>query len=78
MKHSLGYFDYETGQTTVAYRDNNKFTLDENECKPVPPAKVCVCMYFMYVPTLCMYALYVCIFIYACTDVCMFMDFLNL
>lgn len=39
MKHSLGYFDYETGKTTVSYRDNNKFTLDEEECKPVPPAK---------------------------------------
>ena len=48
MKHSLGYFDYETGETTVTYRDNNKFTLDENECKPVPPAKVCIYL-FMYV-----------------------------
>ena len=48
MKHSLGYFDYETGQTTVAYRDNNKFTLDENECKPVPPAKVCMYVCSMY------------------------------
>eukprot|EP00597_Dinobryon_sp_UTEXLB2267_P000333 CAMPEP_0170072932 /NCGR_PEP_ID=MMETSP0019_2-20121128/10454_1 /TAXON_ID=98059 /ORGANISM="Dinobryon sp., Strain UTEXLB2267" /LENGTH=632 /DNA_ID=CAMNT_0010282165 /DNA_START=1017 /DNA_END=2915 /DNA_ORIENTATION=- len=39
MKHSLGHFDYDTGITTVSYRANNKFTLDENECKPVPPAQ---------------------------------------
>lgn len=39
MKHSLGYFDYDTGKTTVTYRDNNKFTLDENECQAVPAAK---------------------------------------
>jgi hypothetical protein len=39
MKHTLAYFDTEKGTTTIAYRDNNKFTLDENECKAVPPAK---------------------------------------
>jgi len=39
MKHSLGHFDYDTGLTTVSYRANNKFTLDEKECKPVPPAQ---------------------------------------
>ena len=27
------------GTTTISYRDNKKTTLDENECKAVPPAK---------------------------------------
>lgn len=39
MKHTLAYFDYETGKTSITYRDINNFTLDENECKAVPPAK---------------------------------------
>lgn len=39
MKHTLAHFDTATGKTTISYRDNNKHTLDENECKAVPPAK---------------------------------------
>ena len=39
MTHSLGYFDYDTGKTTLAYRENTRVTLDEAECKAVPPAK---------------------------------------
>eukprot|EP00600_Ochromonadales_sp_CCMP1393_P001625 CAMPEP_0174980876 /NCGR_PEP_ID=MMETSP0004_2-20121128/15583_1 /TAXON_ID=420556 /ORGANISM="Ochromonas sp., Strain CCMP1393" /LENGTH=635 /DNA_ID=CAMNT_0016232569 /DNA_START=56 /DNA_END=1963 /DNA_ORIENTATION=+ len=39
MKHSLGYFDEETGKTTLAYRANTRNTLDEAECAAVPPAK---------------------------------------
>ena len=39
MKHTLGYFDTYAGKTTISYRDNKKNTLDENECKAVPPAK---------------------------------------
>ena len=39
MKHTLGYFDTYAGKTTISYRDNKKMTLDENECKAVPPAK---------------------------------------
>lgn len=39
MKHTLGYFDTETGKTTITYRANNNFTLDEKECPAVPPAK---------------------------------------
>lgn len=39
MTHSLGYFDTETGKTSLAYRTNNRHTLDEAECKAVPPAK---------------------------------------
>jgi len=39
MTHSLGYFDTETGKTTLAYRANTRETLDEAECKAVPPAK---------------------------------------
>jgi succinate dehydrogenase (ubiquinone) flavoprotein subunit len=39
MKHTVAYFDADTGKTTLTYRDNKKFTLDEEECKAVPPAK---------------------------------------
>ena len=39
MKHTLAHFDTDKGTTAISYRPNNKFTLDENECKPVPPAK---------------------------------------
>jgi succinate dehydrogenase (ubiquinone) flavoprotein subunit len=39
MKHTLAYFDTEKGTTTIDYRANNRFTLDEAECKAVPPAK---------------------------------------
>jgi succinate dehydrogenase (ubiquinone) flavoprotein subunit len=39
MKHTIAYFDTETGKTTVKYRANHRGTLDETECKAVPPAK---------------------------------------
>ena len=39
MKHTLGYFDTEKGTTTIRYRHVQKNTLDEAECKAVPPAK---------------------------------------
>jgi succinate dehydrogenase (ubiquinone) flavoprotein subunit len=39
MKHSLGYFDYATGKTSISYRPVKDFTLDESEMKPVPPMK---------------------------------------
>ena len=39
MKHTLAWFDTEKGITTIDYRDNVKHTLDEAECKAVPPAK---------------------------------------
>ena len=39
MKHTLGYFDTEKGTTTITYRANKRSTLDEKECKAVPPAK---------------------------------------
>ena len=35
MKHSLGYFDGKT--TKVTYRPIHYYTLDEDECKTVPP-----------------------------------------
>jgi succinate dehydrogenase (ubiquinone) flavoprotein subunit len=35
MKHSLGYFDGKS--TKVTYRPIHYYTLDENECKVVPP-----------------------------------------
>jgi succinate dehydrogenase (ubiquinone) flavoprotein subunit len=37
MKHTLAYFDEETGKTTIRYRAVHDQTLDENECKHVPP-----------------------------------------
>ncbi|CAM9238364.1 unnamed protein product [Ascophyllum nodosum] len=39
MKHSLTYFDYETGKTKVEYRPVHNFTLDEKECNTVAPFK---------------------------------------
>jgi succinate dehydrogenase (ubiquinone) flavoprotein subunit len=39
MKHTLAYFDENTGKTTIDYRENIRHTLDESECKAVPPAK---------------------------------------
>lgn len=39
LKHSLAYFDTETGKTTLDYRPVNDFTLDAKECPPVPLAK---------------------------------------
>lgn len=37
MKHTLAYFDEETGKVDIAYRPVHSFTLDEKECKTVPP-----------------------------------------
>jgi succinate dehydrogenase (ubiquinone) flavoprotein subunit len=39
MVHTIAYFNTETGKTDVQYRPINNFTLDEQECKTVPPAK---------------------------------------
>lgn len=39
MKHTLAYFDTDKGTTSISYRANTRVTLDENECKAVPPAK---------------------------------------
>lgn len=39
MKHTLAYFDNKSNRTSLAYRGVKQHTLDENECKPVPPAK---------------------------------------
>jgi len=37
MKHTLAFFDEKTGKTDITYRPVQSKTLDENECKPVPP-----------------------------------------
>jgi len=37
MKHTLAYYDEESCKTTIAYREVHEGTLDENECKKVPP-----------------------------------------
>ena len=37
MKHTLAYFDPESGKTSLNYRPVHSFTLDEEECKVVPP-----------------------------------------
>jgi len=37
MKHTLGYFDEESGKTDIRYRDIHYHTLDEEECQTVPP-----------------------------------------
>jgi succinate dehydrogenase (ubiquinone) flavoprotein subunit len=39
MKHTIAYFDTDKGKTTIKYRHNIRNTLDEKECKAVPPAK---------------------------------------
>ncbi|KAJ3370819.1 succinate dehydrogenase flavoprotein subunit [Allomyces arbusculus] len=39
QKHTLSWHDDKTRETTLKYRAVTKTTLDENECKPVPPAK---------------------------------------
>ena len=39
MKHTIAYFDTDKGTTSVKYRANKRQTLDEKECKAVPPAK---------------------------------------
>jgi succinate dehydrogenase (ubiquinone) flavoprotein subunit len=37
MKHTLAYFDYATGRTSIRYRPVHYYTLDEDECATVPP-----------------------------------------
>jgi succinate dehydrogenase (ubiquinone) flavoprotein subunit len=37
MKHTLAYFDEETGRVEIKYRPVHYYTLDEDECKTVPP-----------------------------------------
>ncbi|KAJ1450477.1 FAD binding domain-containing protein [Pelagophyceae sp. CCMP2097] len=37
MKHTMTYHDHETGKTSVDYRPIHYHTLDEAECKLVPP-----------------------------------------
>jgi succinate dehydrogenase (ubiquinone) flavoprotein subunit len=37
MKHTLAYFNEETGQVDIHYRPVHNYTLDESECKTVPP-----------------------------------------
>lgn len=37
MKHSLAYFDENTGKTEIKYRPIHYYTLDEDECATVPP-----------------------------------------
>ena len=37
MKHTLAYFDQETGKTDIKFRPVHNWTLDEEECKAVPP-----------------------------------------
>ena len=37
MKHTLAYFDHTTGTTNIKFRPVHAHTLDEEECKAVPP-----------------------------------------
>lgn len=37
MKHTLTWQDQDNGDITIKYRHVTDTTLDENECKPVPP-----------------------------------------
>mmetsp|Transcript_20247 Transcript_20247/g.29066 ORF Transcript_20247/g.29066 Transcript_20247/m.29066 type:complete len:639 (-) Transcript_20247:122-2038(-) len=37
MTHTLAYHDEKTGKTSLEYRDTHQYTLDEEECKMVPP-----------------------------------------
>ena len=39
MKHTLSWFDETNGEVKLKYRHVIDTTLDENECKPVPPFK---------------------------------------
>jgi len=39
MKHTLGYFDYETGKVKLDYRGVHMKTLDAGEMDTIPPAK---------------------------------------
>merc|ERR1712232_675122 len=37
MKHTLAFYDYDKGETSIKYRPVMSETLDEEECKSVPP-----------------------------------------
>mmetsp|Transcript_10051 Transcript_10051/g.18064 ORF Transcript_10051/g.18064 Transcript_10051/m.18064 type:complete len:640 (-) Transcript_10051:67-1986(-) len=37
MEHTLAYYDEKEGKTKIAYRPIHYYTLDEEECKTVPP-----------------------------------------
>lgn len=37
MKHTLAYYDEKAGTTKIGYRPIHYYTLDEEECKTVPP-----------------------------------------
>jgi succinate dehydrogenase (ubiquinone) flavoprotein subunit len=39
MKHTLAFFDTDEGKTTIDYRPNHHYTLDEDECAVVAPVK---------------------------------------
>ena len=39
MVHTLANFDETSGKTILSYRPTHQYTLDENECKTVAPAK---------------------------------------
>eukprot|EP00834_Sanchytrium_tribonematis_P006029 NODE_411_length_7931_cov_0.531920.p8 type:complete len:134 gc:universal NODE_411_length_7931_cov_0.531920:3469-3870(+) len=39
MKHTLSWHDEKTGEVTLKYREVAMKTLDEKECKSVPPFK---------------------------------------
>merc|ERR1712046_3170 len=37
MKHTMGYYDEDTGKATIDYRPVHSYTLDETECETLPP-----------------------------------------
>lgn len=39
MKHTISYFDESSMKTSITYRPVHNFTLDDKECKVVPPMK---------------------------------------
>jgi succinate dehydrogenase (ubiquinone) flavoprotein subunit len=39
MKHTMAYFNTDSGKTTLEYRPVHNYTLDETECKTVAPFK---------------------------------------
>ena len=39
MKHTMAYFNEETGRTEITYRPIHYYTLDEAECSVVAPVK---------------------------------------
>ena len=39
MEHTMGYFDEETGRTTIEYRPIHYYTLDDAEMTVVAPVK---------------------------------------